>query len=189
MNPFSVERRLEFDNGWSIDVHEERDGKTFYQRWAPGVENQSMWAELMWMETPHFNEEVAKYPHATITPPSRADKANDVEEIVAALAQCCDIVDGKDPYAFIPPDFARILISDWRAKKEEIERLENSRWIDPGLRTISERAAAEAVRAKCEAIARDYETEIGELGPTTAERIADDIAALKQPPNHKDEHQ
>lgn len=65
---FKIIRRYDFENGWTLDVHEERDGKTYYQRWAPGVENQSWFSDLRQMPSDWFNEEVAKHPHKVVVP-------------------------------------------------------------------------------------------------------------------------
>lgn len=60
---FDPIRRLNFENGWTIDVHREKDGETWYRRWAPGVENQSMFAELYRQSSEWFREQIAKVPY------------------------------------------------------------------------------------------------------------------------------
>jgi len=65
-----VIRRLDFANGWTIDVHDEcPDGQTYYQRWAPGVVSQPWCANLRRMNSSSFNEEVSKFPHVVVLPP------------------------------------------------------------------------------------------------------------------------
>jgi hypothetical protein len=61
-------RRLEFKSGWTIDVHKERDGETYYQRWPPGVDSQSWLSGLGRMTTAEFEDEIAKHPHRVIYP-------------------------------------------------------------------------------------------------------------------------
>lgn len=96
--------------------------------------------------------------------------ARDIEEIVADAELWATIPDAADCLA---------LLADWRAKKAEIERLREDE--GPSFQDIDQMIedAAEDMRARCEVIAREYEAEIGELGPTTADHIADAIAALK----------
>jgi len=64
-----VIRRLDFANGWTIDIHDEgRDGQTYYQRWAPGVVSQGFFSDLGRMDTQRFNDEIAKFPHTLVLP-------------------------------------------------------------------------------------------------------------------------
>lgn len=50
--------RIDFSNGWSIDIHEEIDGWIYYQRWPPGVERQGMFDNLCRMEFDKFYKAV-----------------------------------------------------------------------------------------------------------------------------------
>lgn len=49
-------KRLEFPNGWAIDVHEInlQTGEVCYQKWPPGVQSQSMFANLGRMSADEF---------------------------------------------------------------------------------------------------------------------------------------
>jgi len=50
--------RLKFRNGWSIDIHEVKQGQQYYQRWAPGVESQPWLYNLKRGNEERFWEEV-----------------------------------------------------------------------------------------------------------------------------------
>jgi hypothetical protein len=58
MMSFTVPGRLEFPNGYAIDVHEIWQGQVLYQIWPPGVESQSMWARLARMPIDDFKKAV-----------------------------------------------------------------------------------------------------------------------------------
>ena len=60
---FEPVKRLEFENGWTVDVHREIDGETWYRRWAPGVANQGWFDELYRQPSDWFHEQVAKVPY------------------------------------------------------------------------------------------------------------------------------
>ena len=53
---FSVMIRAELPNGFTIDVHSIVDGQVWYQRWKPGVEQQSVFDDLGRMPVAEFNE-------------------------------------------------------------------------------------------------------------------------------------
>lgn len=53
--------RIEFPNGWSVDVHMRKGGAVYCRRWPPGVTTQSMWAGLMRMSEDRFDAQVAEH--------------------------------------------------------------------------------------------------------------------------------
>jgi hypothetical protein len=62
----SVCRKLVFENGWTIDVHEEWHGEILYRKWPPGTETQSEFSGLARMVAPEFEDEISKHPHEVI---------------------------------------------------------------------------------------------------------------------------
>lgn len=116
-------------------------------------------------------------------------EAREIEEIVAWMESEMNI---SHTSRYIDFHHIAALISDWRAKKDEIERLRASlvladmeldvaaaygRDLAKRMATTG-RDAAEATRAKCEAIARKY-YELRTEG--TSLDIAETIAALAAP--------
>jgi hypothetical protein len=61
---FDVLERMEFANGWTIDVHRIADGETWYQQWPPGVTKQGVFDNLRRTPTDEFNARVAAEPRA-----------------------------------------------------------------------------------------------------------------------------
>ena len=53
-----IERRIEFRNGWTIDVHEIKNGEVLFRRWPPGVERQSFVQNLSRMAVDEFERQV-----------------------------------------------------------------------------------------------------------------------------------
>lgn len=64
---FNVQRRLVFENGWTVDIHKEEAGETWYQRWAPNVDRQSVFAELYRQPSDWFNKQIARQAHEVIS--------------------------------------------------------------------------------------------------------------------------
>lgn len=54
MNKFVSGQRIEFSNGWAIDIHEIKNEEVYCQRWPPGVQRQSIFANLFRMPTDQF---------------------------------------------------------------------------------------------------------------------------------------
>jgi hypothetical protein len=52
--------RIDFRNGWSIDIHEIKNGEVYFQQWPPGVENQSFLSGLGRMPIPDFEKRIAE---------------------------------------------------------------------------------------------------------------------------------
>ena len=53
-----IERRIEFRNGWTIDVREIKNGEVLFRRWPPGVERQSFVQNLSRMAVDEFERQV-----------------------------------------------------------------------------------------------------------------------------------
>lgn len=114
-------------------------------------------------------------------------EAHEIDEIMAdmeaAHADCPPAL-----HWYTSAENLRAIIADWRAKKEEIERLgdelRSAQWAKSKLIEMRDErdSAAEAIRAKCEAIARDKAGYTGSrLQINIALSIADAIAALAAP--------
>ena len=58
MTKVFIERRIEFRNGWTIDVHEIKNGEVLFRRWSPGVERQSFVQNLSRMAVDEFERQV-----------------------------------------------------------------------------------------------------------------------------------
>ena len=105
-----------------------------------------------------------------------------IEEIVANMEKYGNAI---SPSSEIGDDILA-LTADWRAKKGEIEGLrkdlEDDRELFSLPTAILQDRAAEAMRAKCEAIARNVDLYDGDRLKKSDPRttIADAIAALKQ---------
>ena len=46
MDEIKAGERLDFRNGWTIDIHAIRNGEVLYRKWTPGIERQSLVANL-----------------------------------------------------------------------------------------------------------------------------------------------
>jgi hypothetical protein len=57
---FPVIRQITFQTGHLIDVHKIEDGTVWYQVWPPGVQNQSVFANLTRMPLADFDRQVAE---------------------------------------------------------------------------------------------------------------------------------
>ena len=53
-----IERRIDFRNGWTIDVHKVENREVLFRRWPPGVERQSFVQNLSRMAVDEFERQV-----------------------------------------------------------------------------------------------------------------------------------